>query len=140
MIIEFLKEEKCNEMFNLIKDCFNLEVNNNNNIKEIRKSENCKAIIMTNKDELIGTAIIDILNDYIKNQKYYYINYVCIKKEYRGYGYSKKIMEYIEELARQDNISYIMLTSSSQREIANKLYLSLDYKKIDTNIFKKEFK
>lgn len=62
------------------------------------------------------------------------------KKEYRGCGYSKKIMEYIEELARQDNISYIMLTSSSQREIANKLYLSLDYKKIDTNIFKKEFK
>lgn len=139
MIIEFLKEEKCNEMFNLIKDCFNLEVNDNN-IKEIIKSENCKAIIMKNKDELIGTAIIDILNDYIKNQKYYYINYVCIKKEYRGCGYSKKIMEYIEELARQDNISYIMLTSSSQREIANKLYLSLDYKKIDTNLFKKEFK
>ena len=139
MIIEFLKEEKCNEMFNLIKDCFNLEVNDNN-IKEIIKSENCKAIIMKNKDELIGTAIIDTLNDYIKNQKYYYINYVCIKKEYRGCGYSKKIMEYIEELARQDNISYIMLTSSSQREIANKLYLSLDYKKIDINIFKKEFK
>ena len=139
MIIEFLKEEKCNEMFNLIKDCFNLEVNDNN-IKEIIKSENCKAIIMKNKDELIGTAIIDTLNDYIKNQKYYYINYVCIKKEYRGCGYSKKIMEYIEELARQDNISYIMLTSSSQREIANKLYLSFDYKKIDTNIFKKEFK
>ena len=132
MIIEFLKEEKCNEMFNLIKDCFNLEVNDNN-IKEIIKSENCKAIIMTNKDELIGTAIIDILNDYIKNQKYYYINY-------RGCGYSKKIMEYIEELARQENISYIILTSSSQREIANKLYLSLDYKKIDTNLFKKEFK
>ena len=121
MIIEFLKEEKCNEMFNLIKDCFNLEVNDNN-IKEIIKSENCKAIIMKNKDELIGTAIIDILNDYIKNQKYYYINYVCIKKEYRGCGYSKKIMEYIEELARQENISYIILTSSSQREIANKLY------------------
>lgn len=139
MIIEFLKEEKCNEMFNLIKDCFNLEVNDNN-IKEIIKSENCKAIIMKNKDELIGTAIIDILNDYIKNQKYYYINYVCIKKEYRGCGYSKKIMEYIEELARQENISYIILTSSSQREIANKLYLSLDYKKIDTNLFKKEFK
>ena len=139
MIIEFLKEEKCNEMFNLIKDCFNLEVNDNN-IKEIVKSENCKAIIMKNKDELIGTAIIDILNDYIKNQKYYYINYVCIKKEYRGCGYSKKIMEYIEELARQENISYIILTSSSQREIANKLYLSLDYKKIDTNLFKKEFK
>lgn len=139
MIIEFLKEEKCNEMFNLIKDCFNLEVNDNN-IKEIIKSENCKAIIMKNKDELIGTAIIDTLNDYIKNQKYYYINYVCIKKEYRGCGYSKKIMEYIEELARQDNISYIMLTSSIQREIANKLYLSLDYKKIDTNLFKKEFK
>ena len=73
MIIEFLKEEKCNEMFNLIKDCFNLEVNDNN-IKEIIKSENCKAIIMTNKDELIGTAIIDILNDYIKNQKYYLIS------------------------------------------------------------------
>ena len=139
MIIEFLKEEKCNEMFNLIKDCFNLKVNDNN-IKEIIKSENCKAIIMKNKDELIGTAIIDILNDYIKNQKYYYINYVCIKKEYRGCGYSKKIMEYIEELARQENISYIILTSSSQREIANKLYLSLDYKKIDTNLFKKEFK
>lgn len=139
MIIEFLKEEKCNEMFNLIKDCFNLEVNDNN-IKEIIKSENCKAIIMKNKDELIGTAIIDTLNDYIKNQKYYYINYVCIKKEYRGCGYSKKIMKYIEELARQENISYIILTSSSQREIANKLYLSLDYKKIDTNLFKKEFK
>lgn len=139
MIIEFLKEEKCNEMFNLIKDCFNLEVNDNN-IKEIIKSENCKAIIMKNKDELIGTAIIDTLNDYIKNQKYYYINYVCIKKEYRECGYSKKIMEYIEELARQENISYIILTSSSQREIANKLYLSLDYKKIDTNLFKKEFK
>lgn len=139
MIIGFLKEEKCNEMFNLIKDCFNLEVNDNN-IKEIVKSENCKAIIMKNKDELIGTAIIDTLNDYIKNQKYYYINYVCIKKEYRGCGYSKKIMEYIEELARQENISYIILTSSSQREIANKLYLSLDYKKIDTNLFKKEFK
>ena len=139
MIIEFLKEEKCNEMFNLIKDCFNLEVNDNN-IKEIIKSENCKAIIMKNKDELIGTAIIDTLNDYIKNQKYYYINYVCIKKEYRGCGYSKKIMEYIEELARQENISYIILTSSSKREIANKLYLSKKKKKIDTNLFKKEFK
>lgn len=90
MIIEFLKEEKCNEMFNLIKDCFNLEVNDNN-IKEIIKSENCKAIIMKNKDELIGTAIIDTLNDYIKNQKYYYINYVCIKKNIEDVDTLKKL-------------------------------------------------
>lgn len=46
---------------------------------------------MKNKDELIGTAIIDTLNDYIKNQKYYYINYVCIKKNIEDVDTPKKL-------------------------------------------------
>ena len=48
------------------------------------------------------------------------------------------MLEFIFNMAKDDNISYIELTSRSSREAANHLYLKNGFVIRDTNVFRKE--
>ena len=50
------------------------------------------------------------------------------------------MLDFVDNIAKEDNISYITLTSGYQRIEAHRLYEKCGYVKRESNIFKKEVK
>lgn len=59
-----------------------------------------------------------------------------VDQAYRGRGIGRKLLQIILETARKEGISHLDLTSRSFRIAANNLYLSLGFKKRDTNAYR----
>ena len=53
-------------------------------------------------------------------------------------GIATKMLEFIFNYAKNDDVSYIELTSKSSREAANHLYLKNGFVVRDTNVFRKD--
>lgn len=104
--------------------------------KETNTTYNTELVAILNNN-VVGYLTINKLYDSVKNIKYCYINYVCVKEEYRGYHIATNLLQKVEEICRDENISYIELTSSSKRVEAQYLYEKRGYEKRDTNVFRK---
>jgi ribosomal protein S18 acetylase RimI-like enzyme len=63
---------------------------------------------------------------------------VIVDEKKRGQGIGKKMMYHALEYARKIGVTKIELTSHSSRIEANKLYQSLGFKKIETNVYRYE--
>ena len=85
-------------------------------------------------------CMIDYIDDIFISKRTAFVNAVCIAKEYRGKGIATFMLKEVEEIAKEDGCNEIMLTSSSKRICANKLYQKLKYKVHDTNVFRKKLK
>lgn len=126
--IEYLKfkDEFKDRVFSLIKECF-LDVKfNGTNIND--------AYIAVINDKVIGHISYQVLKDPYKGD-IAYISYVCTKKEYRNKGVAHNLLKIVEKELKTKNIHRIMLTSSYDRIIAHKLYLSCGYIKKESDIF-----
>ena len=88
--------------------------------------------------KIVGYIRIDKLNNPFKNNYYYFLSYVCVDSNYQNIGIATKMLEFIFNMAKDNNINYIELTSRSSREVANHLYLKTDFVIRDTNVFRKE--
>lgn len=86
-------------------------------------------------NELVSVAMVQVLNDPIKGEKGYYVNYVCVSKDYQGKGYGKELMNNIISNGYNDNVEYIMLTSNKSRIIARNMYSQLEFAIKDTDLF-----
>ena len=75
--------------------------------------------------------------DPIKNQVYFKVDYVCVRKTSRGQGIGKLLMNTVYEIACKEKASYIELTSGYSRTAARKMYESLGYVCRESNIFRK---
>lgn len=71
--------------------------------------------------------IIDT-DDVISQEKFALYLYIAIKKEFRGKGYSKKLMEKGKELCQQKGINQIRLTVRTENPTALNLYNSVGFK------------
>ena len=123
-------EEKDLDSLNiLLEEVYGLkkEINTNNNTELVAVLDN----------NVVGYLTINKLYDSVKNIKYCYINYVCVKKEYRRYHIATILLQKVEEICRKENISYIELTSNAKRIEAQYLYNKEGYIKRDTNVFRK---
>ncbi len=114
---------------NLLYEVYGLkkQENNNNNIELVADINN----------EIVGYLTINKLYDSVKNIKYCYINYVCVKKEYRNLGIGTKLLQKVDEICRENNISYIELTSNGSRIEAQNLYKKMGFELRNTNVFRK---
>lgn len=133
MNFDFLTNE-IDEVVSLINDVFN----ENCNSESFQLLDNQKVLLLKNNNEVIGTVIITLKNNPVKNQKSYYLDYVCIKDDYQHQGYGKKIMEEVFKIAKENNIDYVELTSNKDRVIARKMYQDLGMNIKDTDIFIKK--
>ena len=59
---------------------------------------------------------------------YMKINGLAVKKEYRGMGIGRKLIEHIEQIAKENGISRIGLATGFQRKEAHAFYERLGYK------------
>lgn len=128
----FMTENDLEETTKLYKECFPEMVKY---INTINYRDNILLAIIDNK--IVGMVTIDYLYDNFLNEKYAYINNVCVSTNYRGKKIGYNLMLRCEEIAKKENCKYIKLTSNKNRIAAHKLYNNLNYKIYDTTVFKK---
>lgn len=88
--------------------------------------------------EVVGYLTINKLYDSVLDCNYCYVNYVCVKSNYRNCGVATKLFDKVFEICKNENISYIELTSNPSRIEAHELYNKLGFKIRETDVFRKE--
>lgn len=123
-----------NEVINLVKDNFNI----GDNIKSLEDNLNSFGIVAIIDKKIVGYLRVDKLYNPFKKYYYYFLSYVCVDSNYQNMGIATKMLEFIFNYAKNDDVSYIELTSKSSRESANHLYLKNGFVVRDTNVFRKD--
>ncbi|MBP1993753.1 GNAT family N-acetyltransferase [Paenibacillus eucommiae] len=81
-------------------------------------------------DKVIGTAMAIVCYDLVGDcNSYMLIENVVVLSDYRGKGIGKLLMQSLEDFGRENNCSYVILVSGSQRSEAHKFYQSIGYEK-----------
>lgn len=120
--------EKCNNIWNMeknkeLKDRFYSELQSKNRI----------TFVYTKDEEYIAEVSI-VFNkndeDYTIPGKRIYISRIIVKKDFRGKGYGKKLMNYAIEYAKSKGYKEISLGVNLDNYIAFKLYVDLGFTKI----------
>lgn len=132
--VELLKEEDIKEYIKFINEVFEYE-GKEENIKKLIQNE--IVLVIKNQDKIIASVMLEPHYEYIKDKNYYHIGYFGVLKEYRRMGYAKMLFDKIEQLVKENNISYLELTSGNQRKAAHYLYQSQGFKIKDTTVFVK---
>ncbi len=114
----------------LLKEVFDLE-------KEEDNTNNIEIVAVCN-NQVIGYLTINKLYDSVKNIYYAFLNYVCVKEEYRNKKIASHMLEYVFKICKNNNISYIELTSNDKRVEAQYLYKDMGFVIRETNVFRKE--
>lgn len=120
--------EKCNNIWNMeknkeLKDRFYNELLNKNRM----------TFVYTKDEEYIGEISI-VFNkkdeDYSIPGMRLYISRIIVKKDCRGKGYGKKLMNFIIEYAKKEGYKELSLGVNLDNYIALKLYVELGFNKI----------
>lgn len=135
MKFKFLTNE-IEEVLNLINSIFESNAKKEN----FKLLDNQRVLLLKNGDEVIGCTIITLKNDPIKNTKSFYLDYVCISRNYQHQGLGRKMFKEVERIAINEGIDSLQLTSSTKRDNARKMYISEGMEIVETNLFKKNLK
>ncbi|MBS7021096.1 MAG: GNAT family N-acetyltransferase [Firmicutes bacterium] len=134
MEIIYLKPNDLEETIALLKENFpNSSFQNNINFSKIEP--NNMVIIAKYDNHIIGHTLIQKQYDIYSDCYYFYLMYICVKMEYRNLGCATKMLEKVEQLKKEQNISYITFTSRKTRVEANQLYQKLGYQLKDSNVY-----
>ena len=122
--LEINKFEKCNNIWNMDKN-----IDHKNKIYNDLVSGNRKTFVYVKDNEYIAEASL-VFNkadeDYTIPNVRIYLSRVIVKKDFRGKGYGKKLMNYIIDYAKNNNYKEISLGVDLDNYIAFKLYVDLD--------------
>jgi len=132
MEFKYLTYEK-EDVIKLINEIFNKNFNS-----DFILMDNQKVLLLKGNDKVIGTTLITEKYDPFKKCKTYYLDYLCIRREYEHKGLGTLLLKKVLEIAKDNNIDFIELTSNKNRERARKMYLKFGMKIRDTDIFVKE--
>lgn len=129
----FMRESDLEEVSSLYRLCFPEMVSA---IKgECKYRDNILVAILDRK--IVGMVTLDYLFDNFLNERYVYINNLCVHPDYQGKGMGKELMEKALETAGEMECRSAKLTSSRKRVAAHKLYNGLGFEIYDTVVFKK---
>lgn len=130
IVVDYYKDENLEQVNNVLKEAFNVEKNN-------FSGEEFKEIVAKYNGDVVGYLVLTKVLNPIKNKYYYLVDYVCVLSKYRGLGISDRLMEFAEDIAREDNAMYLQLTCSTHRVAAHRLYERCGYIKRDSDQFRK---
>lgn len=88
------------------------------------KNENTKYIVLKENDKIIGFSGIWITPDDIE------LNNIVIRKDKRGKGYSKLLLEKLIEISKGLDREIFTLEVSEQNEVAISLYSKFGFEKV----------
>lgn len=120
--------EKCNNIWNMDKN-----KEHKDKIYNELLNKNRKTFVYVKDDEYIAEASL-VFNkedeDYTIPGKRIYLSRIIVKKDFRGKGYGKKLMNNIIEYAKKENYEEMSLGVNLDNYIAFKLYVDLGFTKI----------
>lgn len=120
--------EKCNNIWNMDKN-----KEHKDKIYNELLNKNRKTFVYVKDDEYIAEASL-VFNkedkDYTIPGKRIFLSRIIVKKDYRGKGYGKKLMNNIIEYAKKENYEEISLGVNLDNYVAFKLYVDLGFTKI----------
>ena len=94
-------------------------------------------VILDDDEHIIGSATLCVSE--LLTGRTAGVEAAVVSSKYRGKGFGKMLMEYVVDYARRELGSVaIHLTSNPRRVAANKLYRSLGFQKIETNVYRME--
>lgn len=104
--------------------------------------------ILEKNDEIIGSFSLSNYDDpdykninwTSKNEKFLYLNRLVVLPFEQGKGYAKKMMQFIEEYARENKFDVIRLTVYCENIFAIGLYEKLGFKKVNEGYWQLEDK
>lgn len=131
-MVEELKKKDFRSYIDFIKEVFDYDVDKRN--LDNYYKENI-VLVIKKDDRIVASVTIKEDFDYIKNQKYYYVNYLGVLKEYRREGLASILFDEIDKKSELNNINYLLLTSGNQRRAAHYFYKSRNFKIKDTTVF-----
>ena len=99
--------------------------------------DSCHEIVCEIDNVICGYLLLTKVFDPVKKLNYYLVDYVCTLSKYRGLGVGKALMKYAEEVAKDENASYLQLTCGFERVAAHRLYEECGFIKRDSDIFRK---
>lgn len=134
--VEILKKDDIKSYINFMKETFGYE--SNNELIEKLMDKEVVLIIKENNNVVASTILVERM-EYIKNKKYYHIDYFGVLPDYRRKGYASKLFKKIEEMVKLNNIDYLELTSGNQRTNAHEFYKAKGFKIKDTSVFIKNY-
>lgn len=105
---------------------------------DISENENFHEIVAEADGKVVGYLLLTKVLNPIRNRHYYVIDYVCVVRDYRGYGIGEKMLGYAEEYARHCGGMYLQLTCRWTRIEAHRLYEKCGFIKRESDIFRKE--
>ena len=85
--VRFLKNDDIKETTKLINNFFDIK-DLVNGYKKITRNGLNKSIVAVMNNEIIGHILIEEKYDATEDKLFYWLNYVCVKDKYQGYGIS----------------------------------------------------
>lgn len=96
-------------------------------------------IVVAVKDDerIVGIATLYVIPKIGK--KISHVEDVVVSSAYRGQGLGEKLIRKVIEIAKENGVSSIGLTSRPSREAANKLYQKVGFTQKETNVYRMSF-
>lgn len=131
MEIRYYEDKYLDSLNELLSEAFHV-------MKAYKSKGDDIELIMISEDIVVGYLCLNKCINLITGQVYFYVNYVCVKKEFRGRGVATSLFEKVFEICNDLDVSYLELTSKPSRIAAHKLYKKLGFMVRETTVFRKE--
>lgn len=95
-------------------------------------------LIAVINNKVVGYLVLNKMVDGVRGVDYFYVNYVCTHPDFRNRHIATLMFEKVFSICRENNIVYLELTSSPEREVAHYLYNKLGFQIRETDVFRKE--
>lgn len=94
-------------------------------------------LVAEEEGKVVGYALASRSCDPVLIRTNLWIDYVCVSSECRGKGIGRRLLQRIEEIAREEKVLFLQLTSSRFRTGARKLYMDMGFEIRESDIFRK---
>lgn len=129
--VRMYEKNDLEEVNKLLKESFSVE-------KEEINGEEFKEIVAVVDQQIAGYLLLTKVLNPIGKRIVYYVDYVCVKPEYRGCGVGQRLLDLAYQIAKEEGASYLQLTCSRFRISAHRLYEKCHFIKRDSDIYRKE--
>ena len=131
IVIDSFKEIYLVGVNNLLQENFSL-------VKENFRSDLFYELVALYGGEVVGYTLLTKVYDPIKKRNNFYVDYLCVSTNFRRMGIGKMLLNEAYRIAKENNALYLQLTCSRFRMAAHALYLSCNFVKRESDIFRKE--
>lgn len=102
-----------------------------NFLKERIENQDSEIFVAETDRKLVGFVQLYPLFSSTRMKRYWLLNDVYVNENFRGKGFSKKLIEEAKELAKSTNSAGVLLETGKSNDIGNKLYPSCGFEIYD---------